>query len=120
MERAHPDHSMISSERVKGTNVYSPEKEKIGAVDHLMIDKVSGRVRYAVISFGGFLGLDESHYPVPWQMLTYDTELEGYQTPITEDQLKDSPQFSDDAFGDKQWEEALHKHYQVPPYWAAI
>ena len=62
----HPDHHLISSEDVEGTNVYSPGSEKFGEIDHLMIDKVSGRVTYAVLSFGGFLGLGHSHYPLPW------------------------------------------------------
>ena len=63
-----------------------------------MIDKLSGRVIYAVMSFGGFLGLGHSHYPLPWAALKYDTSLGGYRTAITEQQLKDAPEFSDDSF----------------------
>ena len=69
---------------------------KIGEVDHLMIDKISGRVTYAVMSFGGFLGLGHSHYPIPWGALKYDTKLDGYVTGISEQQLKDAPAFSDE------------------------
>ena len=58
---ARPNHQLISSEDVEGTDVYDLKGSKIGEIDHLMIDKVSGRVRYAVISFGGFLGLGHSH-----------------------------------------------------------
>ena len=87
----HPNHQLISSEDVEGTNVYGPDGKKIGEVDHLLIDKVSGRVAYAVISFGGFLGLGHSHYPVPWAALKYDPGLGGYVTGITEQQLKDAP-----------------------------
>lgn len=113
----HPNHSLISSEDVEGTTVYGPSGDKVGEIDHLMIDKASGRVTYAVMSFGGFLGLGHSHYPVPWAMLKYDTSLGGYRTSITEAQLKDSPQFSDDSWGDRDWETRVHQHYKVPPYW---
>ena len=62
----HPNHQLISSEDVEGTNVYDLKGAKIGDIDYLMIDKISGRVTYAVMSFGGFLGLGHSHYPIPW------------------------------------------------------
>ena len=66
---AHPNHQLISSEDVEGTNVYDLKGSKIGEIDHLMIDKVSGSVTYAVMSFGGFLGVGHSHYPIPWGAL---------------------------------------------------
>lgn len=113
----HPDHHLISSEDVEGTDVYGPGEEKVGDIDHLMIDKVSGRVTYAVMSFGGFLGLGHSHFPVPWGALTYDPKLGGYRTNITEQQLKDAPAFSDDAWGDRNWETRTYRHYNVPAYW---
>src|SRR3954469_16118889 len=69
----HPNHQLISSEDVEGTEVYDLAGKNIGEVDHLMIDKMSGRVAYGVISFGGFMGLGHSHYPVPWGALKYDT-----------------------------------------------
>jgi len=113
----HPNHRLISSEDVEGTNVYDARAKSIGEVDHLMIDKVSGRVAYGVISFGGFLGLGHSHYPVPWTALTYDTSLGGFRTNITEQQLKDAPEFSDDSWGDRNWETRTHQHYDAPQYW---
>ena len=61
---AHPNPNLISSEDVEGTNVFGPHEAQIGEIDHLMIDKISGRVTYAVMSFGGFLGLGHSHYPI--------------------------------------------------------
>lgn len=114
----HPNHQLISSEDVEGTKVYSPNREQIGTIDHLMIDKVSGKVTYAVMSFGGFLGLGHSHYPVPWAALTYDTSLEGFVTNITENQLRDAPAFSDDSWGDRDWERRVYSHYDVQPYWS--
>jgi sporulation protein YlmC with PRC-barrel domain len=113
----HPNHQLISSEDVEGTEVYDPSGKHIGEVDHLMIDKMSGRVAYAVISFGGFMGLGHSHYPLPWNALTYDTKLGGFRTNINEKQLRDAPEFSDDSWGDRDWETRTHKHYGAQTYW---
>src|SRR5688500_5227972 len=113
----HPNHQLISSEDVEGTDVYDSTGKNIGEVDHLMIDKLSGRVAYAVMSFGGFLGLGHSHYPVPWSALNYDTSLNGFRTNVTEEQLRDAPEFSDDSWQDREWEVRTHKHYRAPQYW---
>ena len=113
----HPNHQLISSEDVNGVDVFGPQGTKIGDIDHLMIDKMSGRVTYAVMSFGGFLGLGHSHYPIPWGALKYDTSLGGFVTGITEQQLKDAPAFSDDSWGDRSWENRTYQHYNVQPYW---
>jgi hypothetical protein len=114
---AHPNHNLISSEDVEGTAVYDMKGSQIGEIDHLMIDKISGRVTYAVMSFGGFLGLGHSHYPIPWGALTYDTNWGGYVTSVTERQLKDAPAFSDDTWGDRDWERRTHEHYGAQTYW---
>jgi len=76
------NHRCISSEDVQGTEVYGPDGKNIGEIDHLIIDKISGRVGYAVMSFGGFLGLGHSHYPIPWGALSYDKSLGGFRTNI--------------------------------------
>ena len=120
MARAHPDHNMISSEQVEGTAVYDAKGDKVGEIDHLMIDKVSGQVRYAVMSFGGFLGLGHSHYPLPWGALKYDTGVDGYRADVSEQMLKNAPEFSDDTMfesADRDWESRTHAHYRVDPYW---
>ena len=114
---AHPDHRLISSEDVHGTEVYGLGDESIGEIDHLLIEKISGRVAYVVVSFGGFLGLAHSHYPIPWSALTYDKSLGGFRITITEQQLKDAPQFSDDSWEDRDWETKTHQHYRTPAYW---
>ena len=117
MERAHPDHDLISSEQVEGTSVFDRNGEKVGKIDHLMIDKKTGHVTYAVMSFGGFMGLGHSHYPIPWGALTYDRSLGGFRANITEQQLKDAPDFSDDSWEDRDWAKRTHSHYGVPTYW---
>jgi sporulation protein YlmC with PRC-barrel domain len=116
---AHPNHQCVSSNDIHGTEVYGAGGKHIGEVDHMIIDKLSGRVAYAVISFGGFMGLGHSHYPIPWSALRYDTSLGGFRTNITEQQLKDAPQFSDDSWQDRDWETRTHQYYGAPAYWEA-
>ena len=88
--------NLIGSDKVEGTAVYGADSEKIGTIERVMIDKISGRVSYAVLSFGGFLGIGDDHYPLPWQSLKYDTNLEGYITGITLKQLEGAPRYGND------------------------
>jgi sporulation protein YlmC with PRC-barrel domain len=118
MQTAYSNTGLISSEDVEGTNVYDAKGEKIGDIDHLIIDKKTGSVTYAVMSFGGFLSLGENHYPIPWRTLKYDADLDGYRTNITEEQLNDAPTADEDSWGDREYETRLHSYYNVPPYWA--
>jgi hypothetical protein len=85
--------ALIGSDKVEGTVVYRPNGEKIGQIERLMLDKVTGKVAYAVMSFGGFLGLGEDHYPVPWSLLTYNERLGGYEVDITHEQLQAAPKY---------------------------
>jgi hypothetical protein len=82
---------LIGSDKVEGTTVYDATGEKMGRIERVMINKISGQVAYAVLSFGGFLGLGSDYYPIPWDSLTYDTSLGGYRTTITAEQLKGAP-----------------------------
>ena len=113
---------LIESDRVEGTTVYDPRGNDIGSIKRLMIDKLSGRVAYAVMSFGGFLGIGEDEYAIPWSKLIYDTSLGGYRTDITEDHLKGAPAFSRDQrydWSDRKREQELHDYYRTPYYWGA-
>src|SRR4051812_4602119 len=87
---------LIESDRVEGTTVYGPEGNNIGSIKRLMIEKISGRVAYAVMSLGGFLGMGAEEHPVPWAKLNYDARLGGYRTDITEQQLRGAPNFARD------------------------
>jgi len=109
--------SLVSSADVDGTNVYARDGSSIGSIDHLMIDKQSGKVAYAVMGFGGFLGMGEEHQPVPWSKLTYDTSKNGFVTDITEQDVKGAPTRSDDWHADRDWERRTHDYYGVPHYW---
>ena len=72
-------HTLIPSDRVEGTAVRRSSGEKVGEIKRVMIDKVSGKVAYAVMKFGGFLGMGEKYHPLPWDALKYNTALEGYE-----------------------------------------
>src|SRR5215212_3586917 len=80
--------NLIGSDKVEGTAVYGADDQRIGSIERVMIDKISGKVAYAVLGFGGFLGIGNDHYPLPWQSLKYDTNLGGYVTGITDSQLR--------------------------------
>jgi len=109
--------SLIASDRVEGTPVFRPGGKRVGTIKRLMLDKRHGTVAYAVMSFGGFMGLGHSHYPLPWPTIKYNTQLEGYETGVTAAQLKDAPAFSDGSWSDRNWEKQTHTYYNAPPYW---
>jgi hypothetical protein len=108
--------SLIGSDKVEGTAVYGANDTKIGSIERVMIDKMSGKVSYAVLSFGGFLGVGDDHYPLPWQSLKYDTNLGGYRTGITETQLKGAPKYGNDNawnWGDPARARSVNDYYGV-------
>jgi sporulation protein YlmC with PRC-barrel domain len=109
--------STIRSDEVSGTDVYGAGEEKVGQIDHLVIDKKSGRVVYAVMSFGGFMGFGGNYYAVPWNALPYDTHLDGFRTGITEKDLENAPAYDQNRPFDRDWETRIHDHYAVPYYW---
>ena len=111
-------HDVISSDRVEGTAVYNDAGEKLGSIDDLMIDKLSGQVRYAVLEFGGFLGMGTDRYPLPWDALKYDTVKEGYVVPIDKARLEDAPRYPQDDVPDytKEYGRRIHNYYGVDWY----
>jgi len=86
--------NLIASDKVEGTPVYRLNGDNIGQIERVMIDKISGKVAYAVMSFGGFLGIGEDYYPLPWSLLRYNPTLGGYEVEITDQQLKNAPKYS--------------------------
>lgn len=86
-------HRLIVSDKVEGIKVYAPQREKLGTVANIMIDKRSGKSEYAVLQFGGLFGLGSDHYPFPWDMLTYDTGKSGYVVDIAKEQLTAAPRY---------------------------
>ncbi len=114
---------LIESDRVEGTAVYDMNGGHIGTIKRLMIEKISGKVAYAVMSFGGFLGMGGDEHTIPWGSLHYDTSLGGYRTNITEEQLRGAPAYSRDRdtdWSDRQREQDLHDYYRAPYYWGGM
>lgn len=109
--------TMVSSSDVNGTEVYSPTGDHLGHIDHLMIDKLSGQIAYAVMGFGGFLGMGEGHHPVPWKKLSYDTSLGGFVTDITQEQLTGAPTWGDNWYEDRDYQRRSYDYYGVAPHW---
>ena len=108
---------LITSDRVRGTEVLSAEGKGVGEIDHLVIDKVSGNVAYAVMKFGGFMGLDGDFFPIPWRKLSYDPSREAYVTDVSEAKVKSAPNYKQANLHDRAEAEKIHNHYEVPFYW---
>ena len=115
-------HILIASDRVEGTAVKRSNGDKIGRIERLMLDKLSGKVAYAILSFGGFLGMGDKHLPIPWTKLTYNRDFEAYQLDLSDDVLKKAPSYNADKefdWGDRSQEIEVHNYYGISPYWAA-
>lgn len=84
---------LIASNKVEGTPVYGRRGERLGSIYNFMVDKRSGKVEYAVMTFGGFLGMGQHYYPIPWKMLDYDTDEDGYVVDLTERDLDRAPSY---------------------------
>lgn len=111
---------LISSSRVEGTPVYNLEGEKLGTVDSVMIDRETGQVVYAVMAFGGFLGMGEKRHPMPWKTMIYDKAREGYVVSLSREELETAPNMDAGEFsrlGDRDYEETVYTHYKAEPYW---
>jgi hypothetical protein len=105
---AKPMNRLIASNRVEGTSVYGRDGSKVGSVHSFMVDKLTGQVAYAVLSFGGFLGLGQKYHPLPWDSLNYDVGREGYVVNVDKTLLEGSPSYRpddapvfDDAYGER-------------------
>jgi sporulation protein YlmC with PRC-barrel domain len=86
---------LIASNKVEGNAVYNLAGDRLGSIYNFMVDKRSGQVEYAVLSFGGFLGIGNDYYPLPWEVLTYDTDQGGYSVNIDKALLEKAPRYSD-------------------------
>lgn len=109
-------HRLIASDKVEGTNVYSPDGEHIGSVYNFMVDKISGKVSYAVMSFGGFLGIGQRYHPLPWDTLTYDENYGGYVVNVTREQLEGAPHYGSDEepWSDPAYGRQVYGYYGMP------
>lgn len=111
---------LIAADKVKGTNVYNPAGDNLGTIDDIMIDKASGRAIYAVMSFGGFLGMGEKYHPLPWAILEYDAHKGGYVVNLDKNVLEAAPNYDRGSrftwtpdYGRK-----VDSYYKTPGYWS--
>jgi PRC-barrel domain len=115
-------YSLIGSDKVEGTAVYRSNGERVGKIERVMIDKLTGKVAYAVMSFGGFMGIGEDNYPLPWSLLTYNPRLEGYEVNVSEQQLKGAPRYSKHEswdWSDRARGREVSDYYGVAPFWGS-
>lgn len=117
MATAAPNLNLISSEQIDGASVHDASGKEIGRIERLMIDKASGVVRYAIVDFCGFMCLRHGHHAVPWSTLAYDKTRDWFTTAITEHQLESAPEFTEESWSDRDWEQRIHRHYMARPYW---
>ena len=96
----------IASNKVEGTPVYDAHGERIGKIHNFMVDKQSGRVVYAVMSFGGLLGMGASYRPLPWSVLRYDEKLDGYVVGIDMDTIRNGPSY--EAGGEPRFDQGYY------------
>ena len=110
---------LIPSSKVAGTRVYNRDGDHIGDVDDVMIDKYSGEVAYAILSFGGWLGIGEKYHPLPWTALDYDPKCEGYRLDIDRGTLERAPSYTrQELTGEHAWRERIHLYYGSGPFGA--
>jgi len=112
--------TLIAADKVEGTSVYNRTGDKLGTVKTVMIDKKSGKVAYAVMSFGGFLGMGQDVHPLPWSVLTYDTDEGGYVVDLDKQTLEKAPRIgaNDNVdWADQAWGRRVHDYYRADPYW---
>jgi hypothetical protein len=110
---------LIAADKVEGTSVYNMAHEKIGSIENVMIDKQTGKVAYAVMSFGGLLGLGDSHHPLPWSVLRYDTQAGGYVVNLDKKMLEKAPSYGAREridWDDESWGRRVHDYYGATPY----
>jgi sporulation protein YlmC with PRC-barrel domain len=106
---------LIASNKVEGTAVYNRDGEKLGSVYNFMVDKQSGQVEYAVLSFGSILGMGGDYYPLPWDILTYNTNQGGYVVNLDKSLLEKAPRYSvsDEPKYDRDYGREVYGYYGV-------
>jgi hypothetical protein len=106
--------ALIASDKVEGTAVYNRTGDKLGSVHNFMVDKLSGKVAYAVLSFGGFLGMGSTYHPLPWEQLTYDPAQGGYVVGLSREQLEGAPTYSGSeasSWDDPAYSRSIDQYY---------
>jgi hypothetical protein len=110
-------HHLIASDRVEGTQVRSTNGSTIGTIERVMIDKITGNVAYAVLSFNGFVGVGQRRLPIPWRQLSYDRKLAAYHLDLTENELNAMAHGRNIDWGDRSREIERRDDDGLKAYW---
>lgn len=105
---------IVNADNVIGVGVKNNQNENLGEVEAIMLDKLTGKVAYVVLSYGGFLGMGDKLFALPWSIFSYDNTEDCFKIPLNKDQLKNSPGFDKDHWPDMsstQWRESIQHHY---------
>lgn len=114
-----PGPEIMGADTLVGNDVCNQQGEDLGDIKEIMLDMHNGKVGYAVLSFGGFLGMGEKFFAVPWDALTLDTENKRFVLNVEKDRLKDAPGFDKDHWpnmADQVWAKKIHSYYGTTPY----
>jgi sporulation protein YlmC with PRC-barrel domain len=117
---ANPERRVLSASTLTGDAVKNPAGERLGDIKDIMIDTEGGRVAYAVLSFGGFLGVGDKLFAVPWGAMRLDQHDHAFVLNATKEQLENAPGFDKDHwpdFADRTWGATIHDYYKCKPYW---
>jgi sporulation protein YlmC with PRC-barrel domain len=115
-----PGPTIMAASTLEGDAVVNAEGDDLGNIEEIMLDVPRGRVAYAVLSFGGFLGLGDKLFAIPWNALTLDTERKCFVLDVDKDRLKKAPGFDKDrwpSMADPRWASDIHTYYGSRPYW---
>jgi len=118
-----PGPEVMAASSLDDTEVYSSDGEHVGEISEIMIDVPRGRVAYAVLSTGGFLGMGDTLHAIPWSALVMDTDAKCFRLGLTADRIKNAPGFNKDSWpgmADPQWATTIHEYYGRDPYWTGV
>ncbi len=119
-EHGGPGPELMTADTLIGNEVANHQGETLGEIEDIMLDVPNGRVAYAVVSAGGFLGMGERLFAIPWQALKLDTENKCFLLDASKDRLKNAPGFDKDHWpsqAEQQWQTEVHSYYGTTPYW---
>jgi len=109
--------NIIAAKKVQGTPVTNPQGENLGEIEDVVIDKLDGTVRYAVLSFGGFLGMGDKLFALPWEVLEYNETQGAYVLNIDKETLQNAPGFEENDWpdmADPSWSDRVRQHFRLP------
>lgn len=113
-------HNVVKTKEVVGVSVKNPADENLGKVEEIILDKINGHVCYVVLSFGGFLGMGDKFFALPWNALSYDTQSDCFILNVEKEKLKNAPGFDKDNWpdwGNRKWGESIYQYYGTTPHW---